>query len=315
MKHPGVQHGVFITFGADGFFLISPLKLDKDEWKKYGFDESGKGERFIYRIGFMVPPEEEEMLQSVMASSATAPSDGSSAGHLNREDYVSSSEAISYIQSKINRGVRYTPADLRSSKSPEGLRIRNQRYKTAGLDASAGGAEMEDFPINPSMGNIPQVEKVVWASTFRIRQAIAGSFYKPVGDNNGETEKGHILLVGDAAHVHSPAGGQGMNLGIRDGVECGKAIADHLKLSSSAISSSPSTARDPLEAYALARRAEALDIIAVTHRMSKMMVMDAGSLSASVRDWVLWCGGRCEFAKKKLVWKLSGLGTRREGEE
>jgi 2-polyprenyl-6-methoxyphenol hydroxylase-like FAD-dependent oxidoreductase len=27
-----------------------------------------------------------------------------------------------------------------------------------------------------------------------------------------------ILLVGDAAHCHSPAGGQGMNMGIQDGL-------------------------------------------------------------------------------------------------
>lgn len=49
----------------------------------------------------------------------------------------------------------------------------------------------------------PKVAEVRTASRYRVREAIASTAYKSFG--NG----GHILLVGDAAHVHSPAGGQG----------------------------------------------------------------------------------------------------------
>ena len=37
--------------------------------------------------------------------------------------------------------------------------------------------------------------------------------------------KGRVLLAGDAAHVHSPAGGQGMNLGIGDAMNLGWKLA------------------------------------------------------------------------------------------
>ena len=37
---------------------------------------------------------------------------------------------------------------------------------------------------------------------YRIRCAVVEQLYKPLGS-------GHVLLAGDAAHVHSPAGGQG----------------------------------------------------------------------------------------------------------
>jgi 2-polyprenyl-6-methoxyphenol hydroxylase-like FAD-dependent oxidoreductase len=41
----------------------------------------------------------------------------------------------------------------------------------------------------------------------------------------GTYRRGRVLLAGDAAHVHSPAGGQGLNLGIGDAVCLGPKLA------------------------------------------------------------------------------------------
>src|SRR5581483_10826291 len=57
------------------------------------------------------------------------------------------------------------------------------------------------------------VTDVIWGSHFKIHHRVADSY-----------RSGRLLLAGDAAHVHSPAGGQGMNLGIQDAV----ALADAL---------------------------------------------------------------------------------------
>ena len=51
------------------------------------------------------------------------------------------------------------------------------------------------------------VEHVNWFSTYRVHHRIAGQF-----------RKGRAFLLGDAAHIHSPVGGQGMNTGIGDAV-------------------------------------------------------------------------------------------------
>lgn len=47
--------------------------------------------------------------------------------------------------------------------------------------------------------------KVNWFSTYRVHNRVSEQF-----------AKGHIFILGDAAHLHSPAGGQGMNTGIGD---------------------------------------------------------------------------------------------------
>ena len=48
-----------------------------------------------------------------------------------------------------------------------------------------------------------EIAALLDGNRYRIRRgAAAEQLYKPLGS-------GHILLAGDAAHVHSPAGGQG----------------------------------------------------------------------------------------------------------
>src|SRR5436190_15224029 len=52
-----------------------------------------------------------------------------------------------------------------------------------------------------------QLNKVNWFSTYHVHHRVTQHF-----------RKGRAFLLGDAAHIHSPAGGQGMNTGIGDAI-------------------------------------------------------------------------------------------------
>jgi hypothetical protein len=62
------------------------------------------------------------------------------------------------------------------------------------------------------------VTEVNWFSTYRVHHRVADKF-----------RVGRAFLLGDAGHIHSPAGGQGMNTGIGDAVNLGWKIAQVLE--------------------------------------------------------------------------------------
>jgi 2-polyprenyl-6-methoxyphenol hydroxylase-like FAD-dependent oxidoreductase len=70
-----------------------------------------------------------------------------------------------------------------------------------------------------SMQNLRiEVKHVNWFSTYRVHHRVAQQF-----------RRGRAFLLGDAAHIHSPVGGQGMNTGIGDAVNLAWKLAASLK--------------------------------------------------------------------------------------
>ncbi len=63
-----------------------------------------------------------------------------------------------------------------------------------------------------------KVTEVNWFSTYRVHHRVADKF-----------RVGRAFLVGDAGHIHSPAGGQGMNTGIGDAINLGWKLAHVLQ--------------------------------------------------------------------------------------
>ncbi|WP_270181241.1 FAD-dependent monooxygenase [Alkalihalobacillus sp. CinArs1] len=90
------------------------------------------------------------------------------------------------------------------------------------------------------------VSQVNWFSTYKVHHRVSEKF-----------REGRVFLAGDAAHIHSPAGGQGMNTGIGDAVNLAWKLASVVKGKAS---------RDLLETYEQERRAFANSLVSTTDR-------------------------------------------------
>jgi len=115
-----------------------------------------------------------------------------------------------------------------------------------------------------------KVTEVVWSTRFRTRYAAAPTFFTRFG-SNGSSEAGssgaRVCLIGDAAHIHPPAGGQGMNLSIRDGISLGPVLAEALKAGSTPDSD------ESLRAHLNLRRDRAIRVIKITKIMAGALGM------------------------------------------
>lgn len=93
---------------------------------------------------------------------------------------------------------------------PEGgmilIRLRDNIWRVAGNLPSL----LDYLPKGSQLG------KIMWESTFRISHRVARELYKD-----------RVVLIGDAAHLHSPVGARGMNLGIEDAYLVSQLIAEN----------------------------------------------------------------------------------------
>ena len=126
--------------------------------------------------------------------------------------------------------------------------------------------EFEDVQVRALHNLKVEVKRVNWFSTYRVHHRVALSF-----------RKGRAFLLGDAAHVHSPVGGQGMNTGIGDAVNLAWKLASALKDPSS---------EALLDSYEPERIAFARRLVATTDR-AFTVVTSPGALARFVRTQVV----------------------------
>jgi hypothetical protein len=84
-------------------------------------------------------------------------------------------------------------------------------------DESFSEAELRELIEQRSHMDI-EIEEVEWFSLFRVHNRMVDSFIH-----------NRVILMGDAAHINSPVGGQGMNTGIADSFNLGWKLWLHLK--------------------------------------------------------------------------------------
>ena len=128
------------------------------------------------------------------------------------------------------------------------------------------------------------VTDVVWGSRFRIHHRVADTY-----------RAGRLLLAGDAAHVHSPAGGQGMNLGIQDAMALADVLTGVLRGMPDAM----------LDAYDQARRPIAEQVLRLTGRLTDMATLPRPL--RPLRNTAMRLAAHLPGVRRGLAWRLSGL--------
>jgi 2-polyprenyl-6-methoxyphenol hydroxylase-like FAD-dependent oxidoreductase len=110
-----------------------------------------------------------------------------------------------------------------------------------------------------------EVRRVNWFSTYHVHHRVTEHF-----------RKGRAFLLGDSAHIHSPAGGQGMNTGIGDAINLAWKLAMVLQGRASDIL---------LDSYEAERIGFARRLVATTDRVFSFVTAD-GPLAEVLRTRV-----------------------------
>jgi 2-polyprenyl-6-methoxyphenol hydroxylase-like FAD-dependent oxidoreductase len=128
------------------------------------------------------------------------------------------------------------------------------------------GLRFEDCVAGIARSGEIAVSQVNWFSTYRTHHRVADRF-----------REGRVFLLGDAGHVHSPAGGQGMNTGIGDAVNLGWKLAGVVKGQVSPVL---------LDSYEEERIGFARRLVETTDRAFEIAV-SRGLIARLVRLWLL----------------------------
>jgi len=78
---------------------------------------------------------------------------------------------------------------------------------------------------DPTLEDVRQALKSIYGTDYGLRSASYISRFTDMARQAASYRDRRVLLAGDAAHVHSPVGGQGLNIGIQDAVNLGWKLA------------------------------------------------------------------------------------------
>ena len=168
--------------------------------------------------------------------------------------------------------------------------------------------------LYPGEGEEPgsvKIDQMLWSTRFRTHAAIADKFLVRLHEQSQGRDQNLmnprvVFLVGDAAHIHSPIGGQGMNLGLRDAIGLAPVLVKHMEQ----FPQDSASADKLLEEYASTRHARAISTIRLTKRAMGTIAMLGALTEGWARQfiWIVKLVLKVPFVTGAMVWEASGLG-------
>ncbi len=150
----------------------------------------------------------------------------------------------------------------------------------------------------PALADLGEALIAVYGTDFGIHNPAWISRFTDMTRQAAAYRDRRVLLAGDAAHVHPPVGGQGLNIGVQDAVNLGWKLAQVIR------GSSPDTLLDSYHAerYPVAARV-------LRNTMAQMALRRTDDRSKALGDIVAEFFSMSE-PRKRMAAEMSGLGLR-----
>jgi 2-polyprenyl-6-methoxyphenol hydroxylase-like FAD-dependent oxidoreductase len=97
----------------------------------------------------------------------------------------------------------------------------------SGGDQFQFGAPLDDDHLDPSLETLQElVDRYAGPGVAKLRDLTWSTIWRPNVRLAERFRVGRVFIAGDAAHVHPPTGGQGLNTGVQDAYNLGWKLAD-----------------------------------------------------------------------------------------
>jgi 3-(3-hydroxy-phenyl)propionate hydroxylase len=153
---------------------------------------------------------------------------------------------------------------------------------------------------NPSLNDLRDALFAVYGSDFKVHSASWISRFTDATRQAASYREGRVLLAGDAAHIHSPMGGQGIPNGMQDAVNLGWKLAQVVK------GISPESLLDTYQAERHPPTARAL-----RYTMAQNAISRVDPRTEALRDTVAEVAAMDE-PRKHLAALISGLDVKHD---
>ncbi|HEX5204338.1 MAG TPA: FAD-dependent monooxygenase [Actinoplanes sp.] len=190
------------------------------------------------------------------------------------------------------------PAEIAARTRGIGLRLALRPFGEGAYQVIVPAAEVSDRAEPPTLADFRNQLRAIVGTDFGVHSP---RWMSRFGDATRLAERyrtGRVLLAGDAAHIHPPTGGQGLNLGVQDAVNLGWKLAAQIR----------GWAPDQLlDSYHAERRPVAADVLDNTR--AQMELLSPGPGPQAVRRLLTELMDFDEV-NRHLLEKISAIGVR-----
>ncbi|MFC5829644.1 FAD-dependent monooxygenase [Nonomuraea insulae] len=160
------------------------------------------------------------------------------------------------------------------------LRVFADATTAGALDTAPGVEDLQRLADERAPYRL-EIKDLRWSTRFPVHMRQAAAY-----------RSGRCLLAGDAAHVHSPAGGQGLNTGIQDAANLGWKLA--------LILNGHGDAEQLLDSYEAERSPVAAQVLRAAHQQTRLWTVRS-PVARFLRDTLLGLLGSAGLLERRFV--------------